>query len=241
MSTGTQTHAQRLTAALALDLPPIGLHFTDTPPQGTPLPANPVTSACAFWRLAEKGVFYAPAATHDNCPIGAMVMGFPLSEPVQEQLGELVTSMCDCTYLDAAEGEKIPGVKHSASGILYGPLAELPETPELILAWLTPRQAMLYNEAAGTASWVNSPILSTGRPACAALPSALSSGSPTVSWGCVGMRTFTGIPDDRLLAAIPGARIQTFLDDLERIIASNATMHAFYQGKKDALAAANPS
>ena len=234
-----QSLAQRLTTALSLDLPPIGLAFIDTPPDGVPTPEHPVTSACAFWRLAEKGVFYAPAAAHDNCPVGAMVMGFPLSEPVQQQLGELMTSMCDCSYLDAAEGEKIPGVPQSAAGILYGPVADLPDTPDLLLVWLTPRQAMLYNEAAGTASWTTGSILSTGRPACAALPAALASDNPTISWGCIGMRTFTEIPDDRLLAAIPGTRIAAFLDDLERTIDSNATMHSFYESKKAALAAAN--
>ncbi len=233
-----QTAAQRLTAALTLDLPPVALTFTDTPPEGVAGPAHEVTSACAFWRMAEQGVFYAPADAHDNCPIGAMVMGFPLSDALQTQLGELVTSMCECTYLSPEEGAKIPGVQPSAAGILYGPLTDLPTPPQVVLFWLTPRQAMLYNEATGTANWVQDTILSTGRPACAALPSAISSGNPTISWGCMGMRTFTEIPDDRLLAAVPGTRLDSFLDDLERIVAANHTMQTFYEGKKDALNAA---
>ncbi|AKH83953.1 hypothetical protein AA958_19140 [Streptomyces sp. CNQ-509] len=232
-----QTAAQRLTSALALDPAPVALTFTDAPPEGVAGPAHAVTSACAFWRMAEQGVFYAPAEAHDNCPIGAMVMGFPLTEPLKAQLGELVTSMCDCTYLSPEEGDKIPGIEASAAGILYGPLADLPTAPQVVLFWLTPRQAMLYNEAAGTANWANTNILSTGRPACAALPSAISSGSPTISWGCIGMRTFTDIPDDRLLAAVPGARLDAFLDDLERTVAANQTMKTFYEGKKAALTA----
>ena len=32
-------------------------------------------AACSFWRKAEAGVFYASAAQHLNCPIGAMTMG----------------------------------------------------------------------------------------------------------------------------------------------------------------------
>ena len=35
-----------------------------------------------------------------------------------------------------------------AAGIVYGPLGELPIEPDLILLWLTPRQAMFYSEAA---------------------------------------------------------------------------------------------
>ena len=74
---------------------------------------------------------------------------------------------------------------------------------------------MLNHEAAGTAAWTSDNPLTNGRPACAALPTALSSDSPTMSWGCMGMRTFTGISDDRLLAAIPGTRLSAFADDLE--------------------------
>ncbi|MGH3159236.1 MAG: DUF169 domain-containing protein [Streptosporangiaceae bacterium] len=230
-----QAIAERLTRALELDITPIALSFTDTPPEGVSRPDRPVPSACSFWRMAERGVFYAPAEAHHNCLVGTMVMGFPLGQELQQQLGELVNSMCECTYLMADEGDKIPAAKHAAAGILYGPLADLPVPPELVLFWLTPRQAMLYNEAAGAASWARSSIVSNGRPACAALPSALSSGDPVVSWGCMGMRTFTEVPDDRLLAVVPGSRIEEFTGDLDRVVAANQTMREFYQGKKALL------
>jgi uncharacterized protein (DUF169 family) len=54
----------------------------------------------------------------------------------------------------------------------------------------------------------------------------------------MGIRTFTEIADDRLLAAVPGNRIESFVDDLERTVASNVTMRAYYEGKKAALATA---
>jgi uncharacterized protein (DUF169 family) len=231
-----QTLAERLSAVLTLDTPPVGLTFTDSPPAGVAGPSRAVPSTCSFWRLAEQGVFYAPAEAHYNCPLGAMVMGFPLPDVVQAELGEAMTAMCECAYLDPAEASKVPAVAPSAGGILYGPLAELPTAPRLVLFWLTPRQAMLYNEAAGSASWTQDNPLTNGRPACAALPNALSSGNPTLSWGCMGMRTFTEIADDRMLAAVPGDRIDAFVADLERIVASNETMRAYYEGKKAALA-----
>lgn len=99
--------------------------------------------------------------------------------------------MCECAYLDAAEASKVPGVSPSAAGILYGPPAELPAEPTLVLFWLTPSQTMIYNAAAGTASWTQDNPVINGRPACAALPNALNSGNPTASFGCMGMRTFT--------------------------------------------------
>lgn len=233
--------ADRLSAALTLDPPPIALTFTDTPPAGVAGPDRVVPSACAFWRLAEQGVFYAPADTHYNCPIGAMVMGFSLTEQVQQTLGELMTSMCGCDYFGPEEADKVPAVAPSAAGILYGPLADLPLVPGLVLFWLTPWQAMLYNEAAGTASWAAGSPPTTGRPACAALPTALSHNSATISLGCAGMRTFTDIADDRLLAAVPGSRIESFADNLDRVIAANDTMLTYYQGRKAALTTTPPS
>lgn len=229
--------ADRLTAALALDAPPIALTFTDSPPDGIAGPQRAVPSACSFWRLAEQGVFYAPAEAHYNCPIGTMVMGFPLTEQVNQTLGELMNSMGGCGYFGADEAAKVPTVQPSTAGILYGPLADLPLSPSLVLFWLTPRQAMLYNEAAGTASWATGSPLTTGRPACAALPTALAHDSATMSLGCAGMRTFTDIPDDRLLAVVPGNHIKAFAGNLDRVIAANDTMLTFYQGHKATLTA----
>lgn len=79
--------AGRLTAALALDNPPIGLAFASEPPAGVVVSDRIVPSSCAFWRQAGQGVFYAPAESHFNCPVGAMVMGFELPGEIQQQLG----------------------------------------------------------------------------------------------------------------------------------------------------------
>jgi uncharacterized protein (DUF169 family) len=233
---GNASIAERLTRALALDTPPIALTFTDSQPESVGGPDRAVPSACSFWRLAERGVFYAAAEAHFNCPVGAMVMGFPLTDQVQQTLGGLMTSMVECGYFGADEADKVPSVQPSARGILYGPLADLPLPPGLVLFWLTSRQAMLWNEAARTASWAANSVLTTGRPACAALPTALTHDSPAISLGCAGMRTFTDIPDDRLLAAVPGPRIGALADDLDRVTAANGTMLAYYRDRKAALA-----
>jgi uncharacterized protein (DUF169 family) len=231
------TIAERLTKLLALETSPVALTFTDSPPESVPGPDRAVPSACSFWRLAESGVFYAPADAHYNCAIGTMVMGFPLPDQVQQTLGNLMNSMCGCDYFGADETDKVPVIQPSANGILYGPLADLPVPPGVVLLWLSPRQAMLFNEAAGTASWATGAPLTTGRPACAALPAALSHDSAAISLGCAGMRTFTDVSDDKLLAAVPGDRIGDFVDDLDRVSTANDTMLTYYHERKASLAA----
>ena len=225
--------AQGISSGLQLESPLVALAFVESPPDGVAKFDSEVPSACSFWRKAEEEVFYADAEQHFNCPVGAMVMGFDLPEAVGEQLGGLVEMMGGCQYLAPEEAAKIPSIAKSKNSIVYGPLGSFPLEPDLILMWLTPRQAMFFSEAAGTCSWTESvPTSALGRPACAALPSALNQSRPTLSLGCMGMRTFTEVNQDRMLAVIPGSQGQEFLDRLGTSLSANEAMKEFYEGHK---------
>lgn len=222
--------ATSMTELLGLEQPPVALAFAASPPEGAAPVPKKVPSACTFWRLAEQSVFYAPADSHFNCPVGSMVMGFGLPAEVGEQLQGLVKSMCDQNYLSPDEAAKIPTVGRESTGILYGPLAEFPSEPHLALLWLTPAQAMIFNEAMGRADWTGSLMEVSGRPGCTALPLADQQQAPRLSLGCIGMRTFTQIGPDRILASLPGGKLAEFVTALERSTAANAAMESFYQG-----------
>ncbi|MGI8447427.1 MAG: DUF169 domain-containing protein [Streptosporangiaceae bacterium] len=224
--------ADRVVGLLGLGTPPIALTFADQGPEGIPGPPADAPSSCSFWRQAEQGTFFASAADHRNCPIGAMVMGFALPEDVQQQIGKLVGDMCDCHYLSPDEPAQIPSVREQHAGIVYGPLAEATATPDVVLLWADPRQAMLCNEAMGTASWTAGGPSITGRPGCAALPIAMNTGSSAMSFGCAGMRTFTEVADDQLLIAIPGQELDKFVAAFEETSEANKQMLGFYQGQR---------
>lgn len=224
--------ATALTDLLSLAHPPVALSLVDAPPDGVATTDQAVPSSCAFWREAEKGVFYAAAEQHFNCPVGSHVMGFDLPENVMQQLGGLVQSMCDAKYLDMAEVAQMPSMTRKSAGIVYGPLSEFPIDPDVVLMWLTPAQAMVYNEATGAASWTNAAATVSGRPGCTALPMAISSDEPRMALGCIGMRTFTGIADDLLLAAVPGGKIGELTAALDTTVTANAGMKSFYDEKK---------
>lgn len=225
--------ATKLTELLGLEQPPVAMTMVDAAPEGLGAADRAVPSSCTFWREAEKGVFYASAAQHFNCPVGAHVMGFDMPAEVQKELGGLVQSMCDAQYLDMAEVEKIPAMSKKGSGVVYGPLADVPAEPDVVLMWLTPAQAMVYNEATGSASWTASaPATVSGRPGCTALPLAIATDEPKMALGCIGMRTFTGVANDKLLAAVPGDKLAELTAALEKTVASNAGMQSFYEGHK---------
>jgi uncharacterized protein (DUF169 family) len=225
--------AAELSRSLGLRSRPIGIAFVEGAPEGVVQSEAAVPSACTFWVKAEEGVFYATPEQHHNCPIGAMTMGFPLPSDVESNLMGLVQKMCEDRYLGVAEPASIPSVTKPKTGIVYGPLEELPIDPDVILLWLDPTQAMVFNEAAGSAAWSDSmtPTL-FGRPTCAALPASLQSARPTMSLGCVGMRTFTGVGSDVMLGVVPAAEAQGFLDALATAARANSEMKQFYEGHK---------
>jgi uncharacterized protein (DUF169 family) len=228
--------AARITDELGLDLPPVALAFRDAPPAGVTVTDAIVPSACAFWRLAENGAFYAPVARHANCPIGAFVMGFELSEALMAELQGLIGQMTACGYVHESEPAHIPTDRRRAKGILYGPLADFPDAPDAVLMWLAPDQAMIWSEAVGGATWGGAhPSTVFGRPACAAIPKAMDAGGPTLSLGCMGMRTFTKIPADRILAVGPGPRLAEFVEAIARTATVNGSMRTFYEGRLAAL------
>jgi uncharacterized protein (DUF169 family) len=221
--------------SLGLELPPVALGFRDAAPAGVTESTEVVPSACAFWREAEKGVFFASVERHANCPIGAFVMGFELSEALMGELMGLVGQMTACGYVHKDEAGKIPTNRRKARGIVYGPLGDFPGTPDVVLLWLTPSQAMIWSEANGGAAWDAAPSTVFGRPACAAIPAAMDAEAPRLSLGCMGMRTFTRIPQDRMLAVIPGAKLADFVAALGGATRVNATMRDFYEGRLAAL------
>ena len=230
--------AEKLVAALGLEPAPVAVAFVDRAPEGVPVLDRAHPSACSLWRAAEAGLFFAPAAAHGNCPVGAFTMGFDLPEATAAELNRLVGAMVQSAYLKPDEAAAIPTVAGSAAGILYGPLADFLQAPDAVLVWLTPAQAMVWGEASGGAEWCGRPDGASGRPTCAAIPLALRENRPALSFGCMGMRVFTRIPDDRLLGVIPATRLDAFAEALRSAAAVNATMAAFYREREAALGAA---
>jgi len=225
--------AADVTTALGLTSPPIALALADDRPAGVPAFEGTVPSACTFWRRAETRAFYATAQQHFRCPIGAMVMGFDMPPEVQAELMNLVGFMGQQGYVGAAEPALIPTLPRKAAGVVYGPLGDFPVEPQFVVLWLTPRQAMLMTEAAGTSHWtVTDPPALRGRPACAAIPLSGARRAATLSLGCAGMRTFTEVSDDRMLAVIPAASLEAVGRSLAATLAANRTMDGFYAQRK---------
>lgn len=228
------TWSRRLTDLLHLVDPPVALARLTAPPPGARILTS-APSGCTIWRMGEGETLYAPVAAHLTCPLGAHVLGMPLDTTAGAELGRTIESMLAVGYLRAGEPQSLPTMPAQADGgVLYGPLATFPVPPELVIAWVDARGAMLMAEATDALRWDEArgarpaglPV--TGRPGCAALPIAYHERRPALSFGCTGMRTFTSISDGSLLAVLPGVDLDGWLDALTSSSAAQSAMAARY-------------
>jgi uncharacterized protein (DUF169 family) len=226
--------AAGLREILDLRFRPTALAFVSACPDGVEEFVGEVPSACTFWRRAEERVFFAPAEAHMNCPIGAMTMGFSMSEQQQEQLMQLVGQMGEIGYVDPDEAANIPSVPGEKSGIVYGPLDEFPVEPDVVLAWVTGHGAMMLDEATGASRWTpeQAGLMTFGRPSCAAIAVALRTDGPAFSVGCSGMRIFTGIDPNLNLAVLPRAVLADLPERLVATARANEQMAELYTAQK---------
>lgn len=228
--------AKRLSEALGLNSRPVGLAFTEAPPDGVPHAAA-VPAGCGFWRQAADSVFWTEAADHAGCPIGLLTMGFQPTDEQMAEVGGLVAEMEGLGYLAPGEAGSLPMVPGPSRCIVYGPLDELPVQPDAVLVTATAEQMMVLGEATGAVNMDQPAGLSLyGRPACSAIPRALAAGSPTASLGCAGMRTFTAVEPGKLLLVVPGGAFAAFAARAVALAEANTSMRAFYAGRAEAVA-----
>jgi uncharacterized protein (DUF169 family) len=218
---------------LQLQQPPIGLAFIDGIPEGIPHSEVGVPSACTFWRLGEQGVFYATADDHKQCPIGMMTMGFMMPESDQQRAQALVEMMANVQYFSPAEVSALPVVQKPHSSIVYGRLDRFPIEADVVLCIINTRQAMLIAEAMGSMDWLQGGGQSAfGRPTCAIIPRTLNTGTMSMSFGCIGARTYTGLSASELVLTLPGGNFVELVEKLEVIVSANASLAPFHQQQK---------
>ena len=224
----------RIQEVLNLSAPPIAIGFSAEPPAGLERwPGGAVPAGCVFWREAMKGrAFYTVPADHYNCAVGAYTHAIPLPAGRGAQLEDTLQFMVLKEYLRMEEVPGIPTLEKTPAYISYAPVETAPFRHDLILIAAKPAAAMLIYETA-LRSGAGAALANTlGRPACAVLPLASRTGVASLSLGCMGNRTFTGLPDEELYVCIPGARWDSLVSKLTEIGRANSAMQQHYRNHK---------
>jgi uncharacterized protein (DUF169 family) len=213
---------------------PIAIGFLDAPPLDLERwSSGGVPAGCAFWRKAMEGMsFYTVPADHFNCAVGAYTHGIDLPSDRAHELGETLRFMDETGYVAMDEVPGIPRRTQASDCIAYAPVDEAPLPADVVVIAAKPAQGMRLYEAALKAGAGEAVTRMLGRPGCAVLPLAIDSRSAAISFGCIGNRTFTGLQDDELYLAIPGAAWPAVAEKLAVVQSANASMLDHYTAQQ---------
>jgi uncharacterized protein (DUF169 family) len=222
-----------LQTMLNLRKPAIAVGVFDAPPPGVAhWDGGAVPAGCVFWQKAWDGqTFYTLPADHYNCAVGAYTHGLSLPAERANELEDTLGLMVQNRYLEMAEVPGIPMLQAGDKVVAYAPVTLAAFEPSVVLVAAKPSQAMLLYEAALKAGAGSALLNVVGRPGCGVVPLALNGQISALSFGCMGNRTFTGLPDEELYVAVPGHKWEAVVEQLRLTIGANEAMAAYYRGK----------
>lgn len=225
---------QQIVSATKAERRPVAVTFLDAEPNGIQKFDGSEPSGCSFWRLAAAGSsFYTLPQNHFNCAVGAYTHNIPLSPEREKETEQTLKMMFDLGYMKPEEVPQIPRLPKAPKAILYSPLSEASNQPDVVLFALKPAGAMLLQEAA-TRAGVGTGASALGRPTCMALPASLQHGAIT-SLGCMGNRVYTGLREDEMYVVLRGKDLPAVVDALNTIATANAALQQYATGRREQL------
>jgi len=214
--------AAALSDTLHLAAPPLAITFSDAPLAGVPMFDDPmpepmpdgrtgrVPAGCVFWMKAADRTFGTVAEDHGNCSVGSVTHGFKTLEDVAGNSD--VAALLESGWVTMDVVPQIPVVTEKPGAVVYGPLAETPIDPDVVLLRVNGKQLMTVADA-----WPGLRI--EGKPQCHIVAIAKEQGEPAASVGCALSRVRTGMNVAEMTMAIPGPRLAEFVDSLAQTAA----------------------
>jgi uncharacterized protein (DUF169 family) len=233
--------AHTLIDALGLGLPPIAVSLTDHAPPGVAAFAGRVPAGCVFWQEATRRTFVTSPRDHDLCAIGTFTHNLEATAAHEADRRDALAVFAELGYVRAEDIPLIPTLAQRRRHVVYGPLAEAPLPPDVVMIFARPGQALILAEAAESVDRGLAPAM--GRPACAVVPQAMNSGRAALSLGCCGARAYLDVmTDDVALYAIPGARAAEYATRIAELAKANAVLGKFHTlRRKDVEAGGAPT
>ncbi len=228
--------AQRLTDTLYLTMPPVAMWFTDAAPAGVAAAPPRATAGCAFWEQGARRTFVTTSKDHDACAIGTFTHNLDGTPAHEKDRGDALAIFAELGYLPASELASIPVLQTRSSHVTYGPLADATSTPAVVMLFVKANQSLIVSEAAFSVD--GGAPLAMGRPACAVVPQVVNSQRAALSLGCCGARAYLdALTDDVALFALPGGKIEAYVDRLGTLAAANQTLSRFHRIRRRAIEA----
>ena len=226
---------------LGLSHPPVAVCLADNVPVGVEAWTGPVPAGCRFWQEAGARVFATSAADHGSCSIGQYTHNLEMSPASNTDLMDALKVFADLTYVREQDLQMIPVLESKPKYVIYGPLAEVPLDPDVVLLLVRADQTLILSEASQQLENGLPPAM--GRPACAIIPQAKNTGRSALSLGCCGARAYLDVlSDDVALYAIPGVTLDAFAERIAALAKANGILTKFHQiRRKDIEAGKTPT
>ncbi|MEX0666204.1 MAG: DUF169 domain-containing protein [Acidimicrobiia bacterium] len=210
--------AAGLTDTLALNAPPIAITFSDAPPDGVdafdapmpePMPdgrTGRVPAGCVFWMRATDATFSTVAEDHGNCSVGSMTHGFKTLDEVAGNSD--VAALLDSGWVTMDVVPQIPVITERPGAVTYGPLADSPADPDVVLLRVNAKQLMVLSDALPE-------LRIEGKPQCHIVAVAKEHGEIAASVGCALSRVRTGMSANEMTCAIPASKLADVLGTIQ--------------------------
>src|SRR2546421_12381705 len=221
------TLAEALQSSLHPSAPPIAITFSDASPPGVdpfdaPMPpptpdgrTGRVPAGCVFWMEGTERTFTTAPEDHGNCSVGRMTHGLATMEEVSGRAD--IAALLDSGWITEDMIPAIPVVRDRPGAITYGPLADTPVEPDVILVRLTAKSLMVLSDALPG-------LRIEGKPQCHIVAAAKEQGEVVASVGCMLSRQRTGMPSEQMTCAIPAARLADVVARVEATAATDAVV-----------------
>lgn len=221
----------RLRDLLGPGVSAVAVAFVDQPPAGVAHVGRSVPSGCTFWKLAADGhAFYTDPADHLGCPVGAHTHGLPPGPDGGAALMDMIKLMVGLDYLRESEVADIPTLAGGFRHAVYAPLASTPVAPDVVILRGSARMMMLAAEAARAAG-IDGAAPVRERPTCSMIAQVMASGRAQPSFACAGNRVYTGLGEGEVYFAVPGSRLDAFVDRLAAVAAANRKLEDFHRAR----------
>src|SRR5215468_6615344 len=139
--------AATLSSSLNLTQPPVAVSLADAVPDGIATWTGASPAGCRFWQEAATRVFFTSAADHNLCSIGLYTHGLEISPAAMTDLGDALKVFAGLTYVREEDVAAIPVMSAKSKHVVYGPLAQIPMTPDVVLLFVRADQTLVLSEA----------------------------------------------------------------------------------------------
>lgn len=222
--------AAALDNELSLENAPIAITFSDTEPAGVsryagdmPAPTpdgrtGKVSAGCVFWTKATDRTFTTMAEDHGNCSVGSMTHGFKTLDDVANNAD--VAALLETGWVTLDVVPQIPVVTQRPAFVTYGPLAQTPVDPDVVMLRLNPKQVMVMHDTLPG-------MRLEGKPQCHIIAIAKEQNEVAASVGCMLSRVRTGMPNAQMTCAIPAGRLAEVVTCLQTTSAADKAVAAY--------------